>query len=113
MLGSAPQLLLSCCRFAQNCWPLALMHCVYEPVHANEQRPFRQDTMALGSVGHTLPHLPLCEPRQRYSVSEAIGVSEARRNLCSTALQPDKRALQEAHRAVMRHRSLATGIEPV
>ena len=38
------------------------MHCVYEPVQANEQRPFRQDTMALGSVGHTLPHLPLREP---------------------------------------------------
>ena len=61
----APQLLLSCCRSAQNCEPPALMHCVYEPVQANEQRPFRQDTMALGSVGHTLPHLPLRGPRQR------------------------------------------------
>ncbi len=70
----APQLLLSCCRNAQKGVPDAEVHRVDWPWHVNVQRPLMHDVNALGSVGHTFPHVPL-RARRSEPVRAAAGLT--------------------------------------
>lgn len=70
----APQLLLSCCRNAQKGVPDAEVHRVDWPWHVNVQRPLMHDVNALGSVGHTFPHVPL-RARRSGPVRAAAGLT--------------------------------------
>lgn len=54
----APQLLLSDC-VNTHLGLAAVPHCVVPPVQEKRHCPRLQMVMALGSVGQTLPHLPL------------------------------------------------------
>lgn len=54
----APQLRLSLVVSAQK-GARGVPHCVVPPVHVKMHVPMLQMVMAEGSVGHTLPHLPL------------------------------------------------------
>ena len=70
----APRWLLSCCRNAQKGVPDAEVHRVDWPWHVNVQRPLMHDVNALGSVGHTFPHVPL-RARRAGAVRPAAGLT--------------------------------------
>jgi hypothetical protein len=56
--GCSPQLRLSLVVSAQK-GAADVPHCVVPPVHEKMHVPMLQMVIADGSVGHTLPHLPL------------------------------------------------------